>query len=494
MSQFANLPCLSGSHSPLQVLYTVLRDHHSLISRDTFRMTHPRYNIVFQGRIVDGFDRAEVQTTFARTFAMTRERAAEVFRRPATTLKSNLDAATAKRYQDRLARMGLQVEAIERTQTDTRSAAPRPTDHTGLSLVPTEADDTPGDSGHTGGAGTGGTRAHQREQERPMARVSPFYFHGNGGEYFGIWIVNILLSILTLGIYSAWAKVRNKRYFYGNTELEGSRFEYTADPVRILIGRAVALVFFIAYSAMLEMTLTTAVLAWLLFMAFMPWAVRQSLRFKARYSRYRNVPFQFQGSLTDAFIVFIAWPIIALLTLGVLLPMALQRQQAYILGNHCFGTRPFHFDAPVRAYYKMALVMIIAVLIMGALAFLFSAMVFTIVLVPLVLVSLYLLLFAMFGVYMANLKFNHTTLARHRFEANWAVGSYFRLVLVNSLLTVITLGLFTPWAKVRAARYAAEHTEAIIMGDLDNFTAAESEKTSTIAEGVGDLFDLDIGA
>ncbi|MDR1854861.1 MAG: DUF898 domain-containing protein, partial [Azoarcus sp.] len=37
-------------------------------------------------------------------------------------------------------------------------------------------------------------------------------FTGSGGEYFRIWIVNLLLSILTLGIYSAWAKVRREQY------------------------------------------------------------------------------------------------------------------------------------------------------------------------------------------------------------------------------------------------------------------------------------------
>jgi len=40
-----------------------------------------------------------------------------------------------------------------------------------------------------------------------------FYFTGKGGEYFRIWIVNICLTILTLGIYSAWATVRTRRYF-----------------------------------------------------------------------------------------------------------------------------------------------------------------------------------------------------------------------------------------------------------------------------------------
>ena len=36
----------------------------------------------------------------------------------------------------------------------------------------------------------------------------PVRFVGTGSEYFRIWIVNLLLTIVTLGIYSAWAKVR----------------------------------------------------------------------------------------------------------------------------------------------------------------------------------------------------------------------------------------------------------------------------------------------
>ena len=49
-------------------------------------------------------------------------------------------------------------------------------------------------------------------------------FEGKGGEYFRIWIVNVLLSIVTLGIYSAWATVRTRRYFYANVKLAGEGF------------------------------------------------------------------------------------------------------------------------------------------------------------------------------------------------------------------------------------------------------------------------------
>ena len=74
-----------------------------------------------------------------------------------------------------------------------------------------------------------------------------FKFTGNGGEYFKIWIVNILLSVITLGIYSAWAKVRTERYFYGNTQLSGHNFEYHAKPLTILRGRIIAVALFITY-------------------------------------------------------------------------------------------------------------------------------------------------------------------------------------------------------------------------------------------------------
>ncbi|MGB1834264.1 MAG: DUF898 family protein, partial [bacterium] len=67
----------------------------------------------------------------------------------------------------------------------------------------------------------------------------PFEFTGKAKEFFGIWLSNLLLSILTLGIYSAWAKVRRRRFFLGHTLIGGHRFDYHADPKVILKGRAV---------------------------------------------------------------------------------------------------------------------------------------------------------------------------------------------------------------------------------------------------------------
>jgi uncharacterized membrane protein YjgN (DUF898 family) len=68
-----------------------------------------------------------------------------------------------------------------------------------------------------------------------------FDFTGRNGEYFRIWVVSLFLSVVTLGIYSAWGKVRKKRYLYSHTELDGTGFEFRATPLAILRGRVIAL-------------------------------------------------------------------------------------------------------------------------------------------------------------------------------------------------------------------------------------------------------------
>src|SRR6201999_3387822 len=82
----------------------------------------------------------------------------------------------------------------------------------------------------------------------PEPRTLLFSFRGTGGEYFRIWIVNLALTVLTLGIFSAWATVRTRRYFRGNTFLGDHSFDYHASPVRILIGRAIALILLLGYN------------------------------------------------------------------------------------------------------------------------------------------------------------------------------------------------------------------------------------------------------
>ncbi|MDO9205646.1 YjgN family protein, partial [Methylotenera sp.] len=166
---------------------------------------------------------------------------------------------------------------------------------------------------------------------------TPVEFTGKAGEYFGIWIVNLLLSIITLGVYSAWAKVRRKKYFYNNTLIDGVGFDYHARPIAILKGRIIAFVLFVLYSVLSGFSpILGALLALVLFLAI-PWIVVRGMTFNARNSSHRGLRFDFDGKYGQAALVFIGYTLLSIITLGLAIPFVSQRTHKFIVSHHKFG-------------------------------------------------------------------------------------------------------------------------------------------------------------
>lgn len=129
----------------------------------------------------------------------------------------------------------------------------------------------------------------------------PFEFSGSGSEYFRIWIVNCVLTLLTLGIYSAWAKVRRLQYFYQNTSLDGAAFDYHGNPKLILRGRIIGFGLLMVYNLAFEFSPIIGMAIGLILILCMPWFVRQILRFRLHNSSYRGLRFHFSGSTPNAY-------------------------------------------------------------------------------------------------------------------------------------------------------------------------------------------------
>ena len=136
----------------------------------------------------------------------------------------------------------------------------------------------------------------------------PFEFTGKAREFFGIWLSNLLLSILTLGIYSAWAKVRRRRFFLGHTLIGGHRFDYHADPKVILKGRAVVVSVLVVMSLVSELSTVLSGTSLVLLMLALPWLANRSLRFNARMTSFRNVRFDFSGTYGKSLLAFVLFP------------------------------------------------------------------------------------------------------------------------------------------------------------------------------------------
>ena len=180
-----------------------------------------------------------------------------------------------------------------------------------------------------------------------------FVFSGKGGEYFGIWIVNILLSIITIGIYSAWAKVRRLHYFYRNTQVAGSSFDFHARPIDILKGRLIAFGAYVAFIGLSKLSVTASLVLALFLFAVIPYFAYKSLRFRYRNSSWRQIRFNFRGKVPGAYGAFFGWPLAALFSVYTLVPIAHHQSTAYTLGNGALGATPATFSAKIWDFYKV---------------------------------------------------------------------------------------------------------------------------------------------
>lgn len=191
--------------------------------------------------------------------------------------------------------------------------------------------------------------ANQNNNLKISPKITPVIFEGNTKEYFGIWIVNLLLSIVTLGIYSAWAKVRRKKYFYHNTLIENVGFDYNAKPISILKGRLIAVALIIVASVNPILQSLVLVLIFL----FLPWLVVRGSIFNARNSSHRGLRFDFTGTFGKAIRVFIGLPLLTMISLGLAAPYAAHEKNQFIVNNHRFGLSQFEMKRVVGGFYKI---------------------------------------------------------------------------------------------------------------------------------------------
>lgn len=366
----------------------------------------------------------------------------------------------------------------------------------------------------------------------------PFEFTGKGGEFFAIWIVNVALTILTLGIYSAWAKVRTHQYFYGNTMLDGASFRYTANPVQILKGRIIAFIVFMLYYASSTMSPFIAGGALIVLMLLVPAFMVMSMAFRLRNSVYRNVRFNFDKNFKQAYIVF-AIPVVIT---GIYIFAAGQLQGALIedpeskffpiaslvmfvlmilmfpwweymithfkIVHAKYGMSDFKFSASTKNYYVMYLKMYgLMILVFAAMGVSFavlipmlssgdepSAMASVIpVIVILLMFPAYMWMFAYIQAKRTNLVYNNLDISGNKVQSELKVGYLLYLYITNTLAMMVTFGLLMPWAKVRTARYRASVTSLNVIGDLGQFTSAQEQQQSAIGEEIGEMFDMDLG-
>ncbi|MEB2846790.1 DUF898 family protein [Rhizobiales bacterium RZME27] len=337
-------------------------------------------------------------------------------------------------------------------------------------------------------------------------------FSGNAREYFGIWIVNVLLTIVTFGIYSAWAKVRRNRYFYGNTVIAGRAFDYHAEGRQIFLGRVIVVGFFIFTQILTTISEVLGLVVFLLVLIALPALIQRSLRFSARVTSYRNVRFNFTGTVGGAFVAVLLGSTVASMSFGILAPLASRWLWRYIFNNLHYGDRPFATDPKIGSLYRvwvLPVALIVIGVVLGASIgvaakhtasaisgeavdsmFGFSPLHFTI-LCAFITYGLAVLLYRI-GV--RNVVFSATTLdGKHQLVSDAPRLQYAWIAISNVIVTVLTFGLMRPWAAVRMARFMAIHTGVIVVGDLGEVLSSMEASGSAVSAEYLDLEGFDFG-
>ena len=324
-------------------------------------------------------------------------------------------------------------------------------------------------------------------------------FEGKAGEYFRIWIVNLFLSIITLGIYSPWAKVVNTKYLYQNLSIEGHRFDYTAVPIQILKGRLIAVALLILVAVLSSYFPTLYLISLLILLLLSPWIINRSLSFQFRMTTYRNVSFDFKGDYGNSFWYFLFLPFLSIFTLYLALPAVLRRGSEYQINKTKFGNKYFKSSLDSAEFYAASVKVFGAVLVVGIVLGVLTMVTSEIlpVLSALFLVVGYVLIIALsasiWGALIRNHTFNSSIIPDvASFKSSMEVKAYTGIVFTNVLALIFSLGLAYPWVAIRNMKYLSSTLEVQTEEDVDSVINTIKEENSAVLDEVAGAFDLEI--
>jgi uncharacterized membrane protein YjgN (DUF898 family) len=392
-----------------------------------------------------------------------------------------------------------------------------------------------------------------RESAGLGSRTLDVRFTGSGSEYFRIWIVNLLLTLVTLTLYWPFARARRMAYFQNNTLVGGDPLGFHADPWKMFRGYLVMLALGLGYWGVSNFVPELSWVPFIVLMVLWPALWRASLQFRLRNTSWRGVRMAFEGDLKSAYLamlpLFLPGLVLVLLlppmgpeaeidpetaqfvgvTIGsvmlislLLLPWLWTRLKRYQHGGYAFAQERTTLYLGASSFYLLflkvigltLLVLLLSMVgLMAVLALTMGAGAAMSVVVGLgagagsaVVMILAAGFFAVFylviplvltpyvGARTQNLLWDNTRSEQLAFQSQLTFRSLFRVTLLNWFLIVITLGLYWPFAKVRAARVKLEAMAVEVEGDVDQWLArAQRQDKGVLGDAAGDFFGMDMG-
>ena len=265
---------------------------------------------------------------------------------------------------------------------------------------------------------------------------------GQGGEFAIIFFKNIILTIITLGLYYPWAKVERLKYHYQSTELESARFSFSGTGKEVFKGfiKIYAIIFllyaFVIYAASSQNTVLFAVaigIFYIFFLLFIPFAIHGSLRYKSSRSSWKGIYFKYLGDRMELFWKCITGMLLTIFTLGIYGAWFSVDIRKYVLSHLRFGNLSFDFKGSGDTLFWMNLK-------------------FALFFYPTLGIYSFWYFKNVWKYYAENTEITQNG-EKVNFKLELQAGDIFELLIVNALITIFTFGIGFPWVKVRTFKF-----------------------------------------
>ena len=384
----------------------------------------------------------------------------------------------------------------------------------------------------------------------------PIEFTGTGSEYFRIWIVNLLLILVTLTLYTPWARARKLRYFHGNTLVDGHPLAFHGDPRKMFRGYLLVGIMVLVYSVAGHFSPTAGLIAFLILALVWPALLKSSLQFRLANTSWRGLRFRFTGSVRGAYEALLPLFVPSAIILGLVSMIDPEQQQAppawfewamlsvfplmLLLGpwlwwrfkkyqhdHYAYAGLETHFKASVGSFFGVFLKtigvtlasMLVGGLLVGIVVAIGAAvaaalglsgsglgglmqnkglvLILLLLAVPLIalgVIAIYGVWIPYFTSRMQNLVWSKTGNREFRFQSDLTFRSALKLTVKNWLLIGLTLGLYWPFAAVALARLKLQAMAVLTRVDPQTLIGrATTHEGEAAGDAAGDLFGVDIG-
>ncbi|TAE34640.1 MAG: DUF898 family protein [Alphaproteobacteria bacterium] len=310
------------------------------------------------------------------------------------------------------------------------------------------------------------------QQQRNVSQNNLLQYCGTKGEIYKVWIKNLLLMIVTLLVYRAWAKTRMRKYIWSHYVIAGDPLRYTGTGGEIFKGYVIAALIYGLLSgipyiiAMISNSETVTHSFYLNYVWLLLFFIARysGLRYRLGRTTWRGIRLRLTGDAYKYASVAIRRMFANIFTLGFAIPKSDIKKHSYIMNHLFLGNQAAVFVEDISGLKKTNI-------ITGLLA------------APTLFISRF-----WYRAALANKKLENLSLGNIRFHGAYTGGAYAKLFFGNIGLFIITLGLGLPLIVHRMMVFHARNVS--IVGTLEDVAILQQQsQLSGIGEGLSDQFD-----